>query len=89
MDNIAKLETDLDTERDERKEERFHWLAVTSILFDVIAVQAMGGSWLFIPIFMLQLVVLIGLAKKLGVDWAVQLIGTLLHMLTERWKPKE
>jgi len=86
-DNIARLETSLDTEREERLEERFRWICVTSLLLDVIAVAALDGSWLFLPIFMLQLIALIGFAKAYGVDWAEQLIGQLLHWVSE-WGKK-
>ena len=74
--NIARLEDRLDTEREERLEERFRWVLVTSILFDVIAINAIAGSWLFLPVFMLQLIGLIAFAKAYGVDWAEQLIGS-------------
>lgn len=87
-DNIARLETSLDTEKEERLEERFRWVCVTSLLLDVIAVAALDGSWLFLPIFMLQLIALIGFAKAYGVDWAEQLIGQLLHWVSEWGKEK-
>lgn len=87
-DNIARLETSLDTEKEERLEERFRWICVTALLLDVIAVAALDGSWLFLPIFMLQLIALIGFAKAYGVDWAEQLIGQLLHWVSEWGKGK-
>lgn len=80
--NIARLETSLDAEREERLEERFTWVCAVSILLDIIAVSAIEGSWLFVPIFMLQLVLLIGYAQKCGVDWAVQMLGWLLHKVS-------
>jgi hypothetical protein len=86
--NIARLETELDGEREQRLEERFRWIVVTSLLVDVIAVSALDGSWLFLPIFMLQLIVLIGFAKAYGVDWAERLIGQLLHWVSEWGKNK-
>lgn len=86
--NIARLEDRLDTEREERLEERFRWVLVTSILFDVIAINAIAGSWLFVPVFMLQLIGLIAFAKAYGVDWAEQLIGQLLHWVAQRGKDK-
>lgn len=85
-DNIAKLETDLDAERDERKEERFHWICAMAFMLDIIAYQVMGSFPAFLLVFMFQLVFLVGVAKKLGVDWAVQGIGGLLHWISERGK---
>jgi hypothetical protein len=87
-DNIARLEISLDTEKEERLEERFRWVCVTALLLDVIAVAALVGSWLFLPIFMLQLIALIGFTKAYSVDWAEQLIGQLLHWVSEWGKGK-
>lgn len=67
--SIGRLESSLDAEKEERLEERFTWVCAVAVLFDILAVSAMNGSWLFLPIFMLQLVVLIGLPK------GVELIG--------------
>lgn len=39
-DSIARLEISLDTEKEERLEERFRWICVTALLLDVIAVAA-------------------------------------------------
>lgn len=89
--NIARLETELDAEREQRLEERFRWVCVMSLVLDVLAVSALDSSWLFLPIFMLQLIVMIGFAKAYGVDWAEQLIGQLLHHLSRQGlnKPKD
>lgn len=77
--NVATLSNELDGEREARKEERFIWVCALTVMFDVVAVQGMSGSWAFLPIFLLQLVMLAGYAKHAGVDWAEQLIGQLLH----------
>lgn len=87
MDNIARLELSLDTEQEERLEERFRWICSTALLVDVIAIVAIDGSWLFIPLFLLQLIFLIAAAKSCGVDWAVQLIGWLLYKVSNWGKP--
>lgn len=88
MNNIARLEDRLDSEREERLEERFRWILVASILFDIVAINAIEGSWLFVPVFMLQLVALIAFAKAYGVDWAEQMIGQVLHWISQRRKPE-
>ena len=80
--NIARLETSLNAEQEDRLEERFTWVCAVALLLDVLAISAMDGSWLFLPIFMLQLVILIGYAQKCGVDWAVQLLAWLLHKVS-------
>ena len=89
MENIYRLETDLDSEKEERREERFTWLLAVVVLLDIIAVSAMDGSALFIPIFILELIALLGYAQKLGVDWAVKLIGWFIYWLSERFDPNK
>lgn len=84
--NIARLEGHLDAEREGRLEERFRWVLVASVLFDIAAIGAVDGSWLFLPVFMLQLIATLGFAKSCGVDWAEQLIGQLIHIISERLK---
>ncbi len=85
MENIYQLETDLDSEKEERREERFTWILVIAIMFDVIALQAIDGFFSFVLVFLLQLTALLGIAQKLGVDWAVKLLGWLLHYVSEKF----
>lgn len=80
-DNIARLETDLDAERDGRKEERFYWICLSAFLLDPLVYRGVDNFPAFIIIFMFQLVVLIGLAHKLGVDWAVKGLGDFLNFI--------
>lgn len=87
-DNIARLETSLATEKEKLLEERFWWICVATILFDVLAISAVDGSMLFVLIFLLELIVLAGLAKKYGLDWAEQMIGQLLHWVSKWGKDK-
>lgn len=84
MSNISQLETDLDTEKEERKEERFIWAcAVVVLLNALVLVSIGGGSFSFTLLFLFQLVVMLGVANKLGVDWAVRGIGWLLHQIAK------
>ncbi len=85
-ENTAKLEADLATEREERSEERFIWIAVVFILCSAHVYASMDSVIAFICLFMLSLVLLIGIAKRLGVDWAVQGVGWLMHRIAERMK---
>jgi len=90
MANIYRLETDLDSEKEERKEERFIWVCVAVVLVNMgflIAID--GGSVSYLFLLALQLVALLGYAKRLGVDWAVQGIGYLLHKLSGSFEKKD
>lgn len=87
MKNIAQLEGDLDSEKEERKEERFLWVLAIAVLIAIIAAQAINAFWPFLLIFLLMLIGLLGFAKKMGVDWAVQLLGWLLNWITNKLKP--
>jgi hypothetical protein len=82
--NIAKLQDDLDQERDERKEERFHWICVAAFLLDIVAYGALDSFWPFLVLFMFQLIVLVGIARRLGVDWAVHGFGWLLFWISQK-----
>ncbi len=83
-DSIARLETDLINEREKRCDERFFWVACIFLLILPYIYQAVQSFAPFIVICIFGLVALMGLAYKLGVDIAVQLIGWLLHWLTSK-----
>ncbi len=74
-DNVAKLESDLAMEREQRAEERFIWITTVAVLGDFIAYGMLRDFFGFALIFLLELIVLAIVARRLGVDWAVQLIG--------------
>lgn len=83
-DNVAKLESDLAKEREERAEERFLWIAAVAVLFNFIGYALIKDVLAFIPIFVLELILLTVVARRLGVDWAVQLLGALMHSLSKK-----
>lgn len=83
-ENIDRLSTELAQERDLRREERFYWILLAAFLGDIVAFKALDHFGVFMVLFMFELVVLIGIANRLGVDWAVQGLGWFLHWLSER-----
>jgi len=88
-ENIAKLESDLAREREERQEERFLWIAGASILLDYIGYGLIKDFAAFVPMVLLQLILLVVLAKRLGVDWAVQAIGWLMFQMRQKPSPEQ
>ena len=85
-DAVAQLEDDLNTERDERKEERFRWICLSALLFDVIAFPVINHFGAFLLIFLFQTVIILGTAQRLGLDWAVKLLGSFYHWMLENLK---
>ena len=80
-DVAAKLEGDLQQERDSRREERFYWILALVIMFDAYLFGTIGSQWAMLPIFLLEIVGLIGLADWLGVDR----VKVLLERLYAKW----
>lgn len=84
-DNVAaKLESDLQRERDSKREERFYWILSLVIVLNVTFFDALSNKWAIIPIFLLEVVGLIGLADWLGVDR----VKVLLEKIYSRWLNK-
>lgn len=82
--NIAKLESDLASEKELRCEERFIWIAVCYVLLMALLYTAMQSWFPFLLLFLLGLIVLVGIAERLGVDWAVRGVGGLMHWISEK-----
>lgn len=66
--SAAQLEADLQSERDARKEERFYWILALLIVGNVPLFNSIESSWALAPLFLLELILLIGIADWLGVD---------------------
>lgn len=85
----AKLEDALEKERDGRKEERFIWILVTTILLNVcffMSMQSFSGP---LMIGLLQLVGFVLVAKKLGMEEVVQLFDRMLSTIANSVKDGE
>lgn len=85
----AKLENSLEKERDERKEERFIWILVTTILLNICFFMSMQSSTGPLIIGLLQLVGFVLVAKKLGMEEVVQLFDRMLSTITNSVKGRE
>ena len=80
---IAELTRALEKEKDSRLEERFIWIFLFAVVFDVVAIGLVGSYLLFFPFF-LELAFLIWLARRLGIDEVAVLLASLWTLM-ERW----
>jgi hypothetical protein len=89
-ESAAALESRLQKETDARLEDRFYAIAIGTVLLDAAVFEHL--SWIrIICIFLLELVVLLGLAKRLGNEHVTILLDYLFHQICEKiglWPPK-
>lgn len=83
---IARLETDLIAEREDRREKEFIFIAAIAFLSSVICFKLLDNTMMSIILFLFELVILTGLATRMGVDWAVRGIGWLTYVVSERFR---
>ncbi|RUM95931.1 hypothetical protein EET67_20640 [Pseudaminobacter arsenicus] len=86
IEKIERLETDLTTAKDVRREERFYWIFAADFLFNLILIKYLDNVALFLIMLVPQLFVLVGLARYLGVDWAVEPIERSLKWFSDQVK---
>ena len=78
---IQELQTELARERDWRKEDRFVGIVLLTILLNVVffsVLPTFGGP---IAILLLELLILIPLARRMGMAEIVQIINSVLNRL--------
>lgn len=75
----ARLGDELEAAKDARKEERFVWIVIVTILVDVLWFANSPNPTLPVVVLILELVVLVVLARRMGIDDVVELIDRLLH----------
>jgi hypothetical protein len=82
-ESAAALEIALQREMDSRREERFYWILFCTILADMAMFPHM--TWIgIICIFLLEVVALIGLAKRLGSENVSILLDHLFYSICEK-----
>lgn len=77
-ETAAILEEQLQHEADKRKEERFLWIFVVTLLIDALALRD-ASAVLTIGMLTFETVFLIGAARWLGVDWVVVVLERILE----------
>lgn len=77
---IAELQERLTQERDGRREDRFVGIVLLVLLLDVVffTVVSFGGA---LALLVLQLLILVPLAQRMGMEEVAQTISSVLHRL--------
>jgi len=83
-DAAASLADELEAAKDARKEERFVWITVVVILVDVLWFKDSPNPALPFVVLVLQLILLIVLARRMGINDVVELIDRLLHTVSSK-----
>lgn len=79
-ESAAELQKKLEDQKETHQERMFLCFVGMAILVCPVLFGAVDGNFgAFLAMFLLLLVLLIGLANHLGVDWAVKLIGWVLY----------
>lgn len=78
---LEALQYDLLNEKDARREERFIWFVVVVVLFDAMVFQSMTNFMAPLVIGVIELLLLIALGRK----WGMDSIWTLTEMIVNRW----
>jgi hypothetical protein len=77
-EKIAELEKQLEAERDCRREDRFVSLVIILILLDIVLLDQAQSAAVVIVVFVLELLFLIVVAKRLGVEQIAGILDKLL-----------
>ena len=80
---IEELQKDLDREVDARKEERMLWILAVLILFDAYLFTFMENIMGPIVILVFQLIVVVLVAKKMGMEQVTAMIDRMMAMLAK------
>lgn len=83
-DALAVLEREHKAEKEARSEERFIWIVVCVILVDVLWFRSASNPTLPIVVLILELIVLLVLARRMGIDDVVVLVDRILHSAGKR-----
>jgi len=86
-ESAAALELALQKEADERREERFYWICGTTVLIDIASFPHIG--WIgIICIFVLEIAILFGLARKYADEKIAIALERILISICEKfgWK---
>ncbi|MBS0498361.1 MAG: hypothetical protein JSR51_12025 [Proteobacteria bacterium] len=78
-DQIANLQKKLDYERDARLEERFIFIVILVILLDIVFFSIMPSFGGPLALLILELLILIPLAKRMGMEEIASILDRVLN----------
>lgn len=84
QEQIDELQKELDGERDARKEERFFFIVIFVILFDIVFFSMMPSLGGPIALLVLQLLILIPLAKRMGMEEIAQMMSRVVGRIADK-----
>ena len=86
---IKQLEDKLEKEKDGRKEDRFFGAVIILLLLDVVFFSVMPSLGGPIALLVLELLVLIPFAKRMGMEEISLILSRVLHRVADRVKDGE
>jgi hypothetical protein len=86
---IENLQKKLDYERDARREERFVYIVVMVILLDVVFFSIMPSFGGPIALLILELLILIPLAKRMGMEEIATILDRVLNRVAGNSKERD
>jgi len=84
QEQIEELQKDLDEERDARREDRFVFVVVSVILLDVVFFSVMSNFGGPLALVILQLLILIPLAKRMGMEEIAQIMSRVIGRIASK-----
>ena len=88
-EQIAQLERQLEHERDARREERFVFIVVCVVLLDVVFFSVMPSFGGPLALLVLQLLVLIPLARRMGMEEVARILSRVLDRVASKGEEGE
>ena len=80
---VEQLQKQLTAERDGRREDRFVGIVLLVLLLDVVffTLVSFGGA---LALLVLELLILIPLARRMGMEEIAQIISSVLHRIAQK-----
>lgn len=73
-EQIADLQRDLDSERDARREDRFLFLVILILFFNIMIFTVMPNLGGPLAVLILELIILIPIARRMGIQESAKIL---------------